>query len=62
MHKEFKINKMPRKVTNNESMDNEIKASLEKLSDKNSEGNSGGLTNNMFVNVAKSKTTNQLNY
>jgi len=53
---------MPRKVTNNESMDGDIKASLEKLSDKNSEGNSGGLNNNMFVNVAKSKTTNQLNY
>lgn len=62
LHKEFKINKMPRNMNmnKNESCDDEIKASMDKISDKNSDGNMGGMNNNMFVNLAQ-KTPNQHN-
>lgn len=58
LHKEFKINKMPRNMNKNESCDDEIKASMDKISDKNSDGNMGGMNNNMFVNLAQHKTNN----
>jgi len=50
---------MPRNSIKNETHDIDIKLSLDKIIDKQSEGNIGGVSNNMFVNLAQQKA-NQL--